>query len=203
MLAASFLADRPSPATLRSSHEGRAACARRPGAAPASKPPANNAVDGEEEVSTVRTLLTLLTIATLIVGAESSRAAEPSGDEAALRELKEVLWPKAYFEQDTELLDRILADDFQMIDGEGNWSTKAEEIKWVATNKPAYDSLVFEIKRLDIFDNGSAIVAGIGTIRGRDDEGAYVAEYQSTNVLIKRNGLWQAVASHVSGYRRK
>jgi hypothetical protein len=40
-------------------------------------------------------------------------------------------------------------------------------------------------------------------MRGTDDDGPYVAEYQSTNVLIKRDGVWKAVASHVSGYQRK
>lgn len=28
-------------------------------------------------------------------------------------------------------------------------------------------------------------------------------EYQSSNILIKRNGLWKAIASHVSGSQRK
>lgn len=130
-------------------------------------------------------------------------AAERSADEAALRELKEVLWPKAYFEQDTALLDRILAPEFQMVDGDGNWTTKADELDWVAKNKPGYDSLEFRIRRLDVLENGTAIAAGTGTVRGRDEDGAYVAEYQSTNVLIKRDGRWQAVASHVSGYRKK
>jgi hypothetical protein len=127
----------------------------------------------------------------------------PSDDEKALREIKEVLWPKAYREQDTTLLDRLLADEFQMIDGSGEWSTKADEMKWVKENRPGYDSLTFQIKRLDVFENGTAIVSGTGTVKGRDSSGPYVAEYQSSNVLIKRKGAWRAVASHVSGYRRK
>jgi hypothetical protein len=129
-------------------------------------------------------------------------AADRPSDESAIRELKETLWPRAYFEQDTALLDRILAPEFQSVDDEGNWSNKSAEIEWVGKNKPGYDSLTFEIRRLDVFENGTAIAAGTGTIRGRDENGAYVAQYQSTNVLIKRDGRWQAVASHVSGYRK-
>lgn len=123
-------------------------------------------------------------------------------DAEVLRVLKQELWPMAYRRQDTALLERILADDFQMIDGSGDWSAKQDELDWVARNRPAYDSLEFEIRRLDIFGNGTAIVAGTGHIRGTDEEGPYVAEYQSTNVLIKRDGAWRAVASHVSGYRQ-
>jgi hypothetical protein len=155
------------------------------------------------EEQEVRTLVSVLAAAVVLPIALPASPGEPPSDEVALRELKEVFWPKAYFEQDVKLLDRILADEFQMIEGEGNWSTKAEELDWVAGNKPAYDVLVFGIRRLDIFENGSAIVAGTGTMRGTDDDGPYVAEYQSTNVLIKRDGVWKAVASHVSGYQRK
>ena len=121
-------------------------------------------------------------------------------DEQQLRELKEVFWPRAYFEQDVALLDAILADEFQMVDADGNWTTKADELAWVRENAPSYDSLVFEIKRLDIFGNGTAIVAGTGTVEGVGEDGPYRFTYESTNVLIKRDGRWRAVASHVSGF---
>ena len=146
----------------------------------------------------------LILLAAVVVGAAGARGArsDAPADEAAIRELKEVLWPRAYFEQDTSLLDRILAPEFQMVDGDGNWSSKAEELAWVAKNKPSYESLTFAIRRLDVFENGTAIAAGKGTIRGTDEDGPYVAEYQSTNVLIKRDGQWRAVASHTSGYKK-
>ena len=41
-------------------------------------------------------------------------AADRSSDESAIRELKGTLWPRAYFEQDTALLDRILAPELLM-----------------------------------------------------------------------------------------
>jgi len=151
----------------------------------------------------MRNPLILLAVLAIAMASAQASPSEQAQDQAALRELKEVLWPKAYSEQDTKLLGRILADEFQMIDGAGDWSTKAEELAWIAKNKPPYDSLTFSIRRLDIFENGTAIVAGTGTIRGSDAEGAYVAKYQSTNILIKRDGVWKAVASHVSGYKRE
>ena len=151
-------------------------------------------------MNALRGILAAFAIGAFLVGVAD--AADTSADEAAIRELKETLWPKAYFEQDTALLDRILAPEFQSVDDDGNWSTKAEEIEWVAKNKPSYESLAFEIRRLDIFPNGTAIAAGTGTIRGHDENGPYVGQYQSTNVLIKRDGEWRAVASHVSGYKK-
>ena len=150
----------------------------------------------------MRNLITACFVASLLA-ASPALAADHRTDEAQLREIKEVLWPKAYFTQDPKLLDRILADEFQSIDGDGNWSTKAEEIDWVSKNKPPYDSLEFRIRRLDVFDNGTAVVAGTGVIRGKDDSGPYVVEYQSSNIFVKRDGTWRAVASHVSGSTKK
>jgi hypothetical protein len=133
--------------------------------------------------------------------AAAAKAAEPA-DEAALRQIKTVLWPKAYFTQDTDLLGRILADEFQSVDGDGNWSTKVEELDWISKNKPSHDGFEFLVRRLEVFDNDTAVVAGTGTIRGKDEKGPYLIEYQSSNIFIKRDGRWQAIASHVSGAKK-
>ena len=130
-------------------------------------------------------------------------AEETRTDEEILREIKEVLWPLAYAEQDVELLGTILADEFQMVDAEGNWSDRAGELAWVKINKPGYDSLAFVMKRLDIFENGTAVIGGTGVVSGHTEKGPYNLEFQSTNVMIKRDGRWQAIASHVSGIKKK
>lgn len=152
-------------------------------------------------MSVVRSLLAgLLLWLALMVPAFSGATTD---DEAVLRELKQVLWPQAYRQQDVALLDRILADSFQMIDGDGAWSDKAGELKWVAANKLSHDTFRYEIQRLDIYNGDTAIIAGKGVMTGTDAKGPYEAEYQSSNVLVKQDGQWRAVASHVSGYKRK
>lgn len=118
-------------------------------------------------------------------------------DSLNLRHLKKVLWPKAYREQDTMLLDRILGDDFQMVDASGNWTTKAQEMDWIKENAAENDSFWYEIKRLDIYENGTAIISGTGYIINDSTK----TIYQSSNILIKRDGLWKAVTSHVSGIK--
>ncbi len=142
-------------------------------------------------------LLTLLLCSCLV--AEAQTHAE---DEAALRHLKEVLWPKAYQDQDTALLDQILASEFQMIDASGNIFKKKDELAYIQVVKPSYDNFEFVIDRLDIFENMTAIVAGLGVISGSDEKGEYKTTYHSSNVLIKRDDAWKAVASHVSGIQK-
>ncbi len=115
----------------------------------------------------------------------------------ALRYLKEVEWPKAYREQDTILLDRILGEDFQMIDASGNWTDKSAELAWIKENASAPDSFYYDIKRLDALENGTVLICGTGHIFNDTTH----TVYQSSNILIKRNSTWKAVASHVSGVK--
>ena len=120
---------------------------------------------------------------------------QPLSDEEVLREFKTVLWPRAYRAQDTKLLDRLLHDSFQMIDGEGNRSTKQKELAWIAENAWNPGKFEYRIERLDIFNGETAIIDGTGLAENYS--------YKSSNVLIKKDGQWRAVASHVSGYRER
>lgn len=134
----------------------------------------------------------------------SSSSPLTGDDYEKLNHLKTVLWPKAYGEQDTVLLDQILHEKFQLIDDEGSKFSKADEMEYVSKYGPSYDSFEFEVKRLDIFENGTAMVSGVGTMKGIDMNGqAYVTTYQSSNVLVKENGVWKAINSHVSGVKEE
>jgi hypothetical protein len=153
-------------------------------------------------------LFLLFTIAFLLESCTHNTSCPAAGsqidkqaDETALRQLKEKDWPRSYREQDTALLNKILADEFQMIDNEGNISTKALELDYISKNKPSYDSFYFDIKRLEVFENGTAVVSGTGHINGKNEKGIYNTVYQSSNILIKRDGRWKAIASHVSGVK--
>lgn len=148
---------------------------------------------------TMAFLALLVPLAGLAIAGSSETSADKDKNE--LRRMKEDLWPRAYREGDVSLLDRILASEFQMVDPDGNWSDKAAELDYVSKHKTKNRSFRFEIRRLEVFENGTAVVAGRGVVVGpeSDPEGGY--EYQSSNILIKRDGRWQAIASHVSGIR--
>jgi hypothetical protein len=121
----------------------------------------------------------------------TAASAEPT-DEETLRHFKTVLWPQAYRTQDTELLGQLLHESFQMIDDQGNRSTRQKELAWIAENAWNPGTFEYRIERLDIYDGVWAIIDGTGV--------AEKYRYKSSNVLIKQDGRWQAVASHVSGY---
>lgn len=119
-----------------------------------------------------------------------------------LRHIKEVEWPASYRMQDTLLLDKILADEFQSIDAAGEVSNKKLELEYIKNNKPTYSSFNYKITRLEIFENNTAIISGTGTLKGSNEKGDYVMTYQSSNVFIKRKNHWKAISSHVSGIKK-
>ncbi len=147
--------------------------------------------------------LLILCFASILMSCEKPQATlaqsttELKNEEERLRYLKEVEWPKAYREQDTLLLDRILGDDFQMITNDGEWSNKKKQLERIKAEPMNHDSFRYEIKRLELLENGTAIIAGTGHIINNGKK----ANYQSSNILVKRNGVWKAVLSHVSGYK--
>ena len=156
-------------------------------------------------VNKVYTSYIAITILVLIAGSCQQKQKEVAygaeidhiADKEGLTYLKEVLWPQAYREQDTVLLDRILDDSFKMIDNEGKYYTKKDELAWIKEHATQHDSFFYEINRLDIYLNGTAVVSGTGHIY---NDSTY-AIYQSSNILVKRDTLWKAISSHVSGYR--
>ena len=141
----------------------------------------------------------LLAISSLLAAAEPN-----SKDAAKLREIKEVFWPKAYREGDVALLDKILAEEFEMVDDEGKVSTKREELDYIGKNRPTYRSFQFEITRLQVFENRTAVVSGTGRLEfdATSKEKAHSIQYKSSNIFIERDGRWQAIASHVSGIKK-
>ena len=146
-------------------------------------------------------LLLMVAVCVNVVG-EATVLARQS-DAELLRRIKTVDWPKAYREQDVSLLDQILAEEFERIGADGRRSSKRDEMEYIRKNRPSYSTFSFEITRLEVFENGTAIVSGVGDVRGRDAKGSYATRYSSSNVFIRRGGGWKAVASHVSGITTK
>ena len=118
-----------------------------------------------------------------------------ASDREVLLNIKTELWSKAYKTQDTELLSDILHDSFQMIGNDGTRSNKNKELESLSKTPWNPSNFSYTVERLDIYPNNVAVIDG----KGETDS----YSYYSSNVLIKSNGKWQAVLSHVSGFKTK
>lgn len=124
-----------------------------------------------------------------------------AGDDVLLSDLKTTKLPAAYDEQDTTALGQLLHDKYQLVDDQGGTYSKNDEMTYVSKYPSSYDSYQFEIRKLELFDNGTATIFGIGTMKGADveDGSAYTTTFKSTDTFVKEDGRWQVVSSHVSG----
>ena len=120
-----------------------------------------------------------------------------------LKEIQQNLWVKAYSEQDTALLSQILHADYQLIDDNGDWYTKQDELALLSSYPPSYTSQEFEIIEIDLIGNGTAIVLAKATLKGADEAEAYITTYVTSTTFVKLSDTWSALNSHVSGVREE
>ena len=104
-------------------------------------------------------------------------------------------WLEALKRRDGAALDRIQADEFIYMVGEGRFGNKTDAL--ADLSEFFLDSINSEMVTTRVYGD-TAVVALRGTMkgifRGRDISGNYL----ETAVWVKRNGRWQVVAAHLS-----
>jgi ketosteroid isomerase-like protein len=106
-------------------------------------------------------------------------------------------WGAAYLRRDTDALQRVLADDFTSTDALGTVSDKARYIM-ASVKAPATFSLASEFELDDVKVRvyaDVAVVTGRATDKGWDRGPNPSGRYRFTDVFVRRQGRWQAVAS--------
>jgi len=118
------------------------------------------------------------------------------GDEDEIRRV-EIEWGDAFEQRDFAALDRIMADEYILTDPLGNVRDKAESLAALKTNEVLFESSKSD--NVDVRINGdTAVVTGRSTFKGRYRGWSMTGKYQYTDVLVKRNGSWRAVGSHIT-----
>jgi ketosteroid isomerase-like protein len=106
-------------------------------------------------------------------------------------------WNEAYPNRDLEALERILADDWQCIDGAGRLIGKGELISRVR-NTPAFLSEhKFDEFRIRLFGE-IAVVTGRLSGTQITAQGDVFLRQRFTRVYAKRAGQWKAITTQVT-----
>lgn len=110
-----------------------------------------------------------------------------------LKKLEEE-WAQAFIKRDAAALQRILADDYILIDQDGTVGNKASMIADVTSGEIIFESIKFD--KLTVRVYGSvAIITGDEIVRIRDGEKSSTDGLRFTDVFALRGGRWQAVSS--------
>jgi len=106
-------------------------------------------------------------------------------------------WMNAEVKGDVDFIDRFLVEDWMVTDPVGNVWTKAQFLGGLKSGEGAVKSFVLDGMKARIYGD-TAVVTGRMTAKqmfqGKDISG----QYQCTDTLIKIDGRWQCVATHLS-----
>jgi ketosteroid isomerase-like protein len=116
--------------------------------------------------------------------------------ESTITKLEEQ-WVAAILAKDTATIDRLLSDDFVGTTDDRRYA-KQQAIDDV--KEGTHESLRLDDLQVRVFGD-TAIVDVDQTEKSRHGDEDFSGTYMFTNVWVKRNGEWQAVASHGSRIR--
>lgn len=106
-------------------------------------------------------------------------------------------WHNAYLRRDVSPLERILADEYIAIGGNGGSINKTQAIEGLKNDTATYEySTPFDMDFR--FYGDTAVVIGRTKEKGKSRNGVeFFVEYRWTDVFVKRGGRWQCVAAQV------
>jgi ketosteroid isomerase-like protein len=144
-------------------------------------------------------LLAAAAFAAAFVFGHSSVKAQPvpSGSTEQIITQLEQDWGMASVKKDVATYDRIMAPEYMWSGPEGETADKAQNIDEVKSGVYTCTSFHLDEVKVKVYGD-TAVVFGLetekSTYKGKDSSG----QYRFTDVFVKRNGVWQAVASHSS-----
>jgi ketosteroid isomerase-like protein len=114
----------------------------------------------------------------------------------AADELKQIEndWVNALKTKNVARLGEILGDGWVSLDWDGNTTDKAKMLAHLKLPSYTLDSIQMGPMTVRIFEN-TAVVTGSDTETGKEDGKDASGKYIWTDVFVKQNGKWRAVAS--------
>ncbi len=141
----------------------------------------------------MRYLSVMILALSFVVPCQASSAA---GEEAKVMEVTQHAC-EAFRLRDVARLEKLLATEFVLVDSQGVVQSRAQNIEEVRQGDPAYD--IFHNMDMSARVYGSAaVVQGVTHVKGKSGGKTFEIKLRFTDTLVKRDGRWQLVVSHVS-----
>ena len=134
----------------------------------------------------------VLLVAALVVGSLANAAELPADLAKAVKDYDE-----AQIHGNKAELQRLVADDYTLVNSSGRVQNKAELI--ADYTAPGYKIEPFEIQQpVEKVWSDGAVMGGIVDLRGVDGGKPFAVTLRFADIWAKRNGKWQVVYTHVS-----
>lgn len=123
-------------------------------------------------------------------------AAQTGGAEQALLQLERD-WEQANKKNDAAALERILAPEFVTTDSDGRFMTRDQFFARRQSGQVTFSAYTQDDYKVRVIGD-MAIVTGRSTVTGKRDGKDWSEQNRWTDTFVRRNGQWQAVATHSS-----
>jgi hypothetical protein len=146
-------------------------------------------------VQTLFLLAATMSLALVQSSAKDSPAA-PSSDVQTITQMEND-WATALIKADSAFVDRIEAPEYLFTGPDGAMSNRADGIAELKTGVYVCTSFKIDDLKVVVIDN-TAIAYGLETEKSTYKKKDSSGQFRFTDVYVKRNGTWTAVATHVS-----
>jgi len=109
----------------------------------------------------------------------------------------ECAWGDAYMNRDLAALAQIMADDYTFTDPLGSVTDKAQNLAYISTGEFVIQDTHSRNIYIRIYGD-TAVVTALSNFKARYRGVGVGGSYQYTDVLVRRQGRWTAVASQAT-----
>jgi ketosteroid isomerase-like protein len=103
----------------------------------------------------------------------------------------------AFLEADVAAAEALLAPGFTLVNSTAVVQTRDEVLAEIRNRDPVYSEFRNHSMSAQLFGD-AAIVQGITTVKGKSGGQSFAVNVRFTDTLIRRQGKWRLVVSHVT-----
>ena len=118
------------------------------------------------------------------------------GAEEELLKLEEA-FAEAIVKNDPEGVGRLVADDWIIIDPNGEIVERTRFFEVIKSGVLTHDTMQSEDFRVRVYGD-SAVVTGVTRTKGKFMGQEFSTRERATDVLVRREGRWQCVLTHLT-----
>jgi ketosteroid isomerase-like protein len=124
-----------------------------------------------------------------------------TGEEDELLKLEKA-FAEAIVKNDLEAIGRLVADDWIIIDSNGEIVDRTRFFEVIKSGALTHDTMESEDLRVRVYGE-SAVVTAITSAKGKFMGQEFITQERATDVFVKRDGRWQCVLTHLTRFPKK
>jgi ketosteroid isomerase-like protein len=124
-----------------------------------------------------------------------------TGAEEELLKLEEA-FSEAIVKNDLEGIGRLVADDWIIIDPNGEIVDRTRFFEVIKSGALAHDTMESEDFRVRVYGD-SAVVTAVTRTKGKFMGQEFSTQERATDVFVKRDGRWRCVLTHLTRFPKK